>query len=125
VETWRADFGERWAELHEKFFTCPKPVIGAIEGAAIAAGATLALACDFLVVANSTRLQLSETRLGLTSSMSVVWLQFRHGGGAAVELALNARTLQGKELVERGLALQVVRDGHTLEAARAVASHLA
>jgi enoyl-CoA hydratase/carnithine racemase len=48
-----------------KRFPLTKPVIGAINGLAVAGGLELALVCDILVAADSARFGLTETRWGL------------------------------------------------------------
>jgi enoyl-CoA hydratase/carnithine racemase len=45
---------------------CPRPVIAAVEGGAAGAGASLALACDLIVVAEDAYFALSYLRIGLT-----------------------------------------------------------
>ncbi len=69
-------FGEKWREnlfsmtaryqqILNKVEASSLPVIGMLHGVCIGFGLELALACDFRIAAEGTRLQLPETRLGI------------------------------------------------------------
>ncbi|MCU0466134.1 MAG: enoyl-CoA hydratase/isomerase family protein [Anaerolineae bacterium] len=69
-------FGEKWREnlfsmtaryqqILNKVEACALPVVGLLHGVCIGFGMELALACDFRIAAEGTRLQLPETRLGI------------------------------------------------------------
>lgn len=69
-------FGEKWREnlfsmtaryqqILNKVETSSLPVIGLLHGVCIGFGLELALACDFRIAAEGTRLQLPESRLGI------------------------------------------------------------
>jgi enoyl-CoA hydratase/carnithine racemase len=122
---WREGFAERWVALHAALFECPKPLIGALQGFAIAAGSSLALACDLLVAGEGAFLQVSEARLDLAAPINVAWLQLKIGAAAAYELALLAERHDGADLVRRGLAVRVVPDARVLDEARDVADRVA
>jgi len=51
--------------LISDFETLPRPVIAAIDGAALGGGLEMALACDLRVASSSAKLGLVETRLGI------------------------------------------------------------
>jgi enoyl-CoA hydratase/carnithine racemase len=122
---WRAGFSALWADLHAGLYACPKPVVGALEGPAIAAGSALALACDMLVAGDTCRFQVAEARFGMAAPVNVVWLMAKFGAARALELAVGAQPFAGPALVQRGLAVMSVPDADVLAAARAYAGRLA
>lgn len=58
----------------EKIKNCSKPTIAAIEGGAAGAGVTLAMACDFLIMAENSFLSLAYVKIGLTPDGGVTKL---------------------------------------------------
>lgn len=98
--------------------TCPKPVIAAVHGYALGGGFELAIACDLIVAAESTRLGLPEVTLGLLPG----------GGGTqrlprlvgrlrANDLLMTGRSLTAAEALEWGLVNRVAPDGGVVDAA--------
>lgn len=122
---WQDRFAERWVELHAAFFECPKPVVGAVEGYAIAAGSGLALACDLLVVGREAFLHVREAELGMAAPMNVAWLKLKAGLAVTYELAMLAERQSGEDLLRKGLATRVVPGEEVLSEARSLADRLA
>ena len=123
---WLADHGDRWANFHAALFGCPKPIVGALEGHAIAAGSALALACDFLIAGEEAQLHVAEVALGLgPAPVNSVWLEWRFGAGRAQEFVAGGLPYTGRALANRGLALRAVPDEHVVDEARALAERLA
>ena len=66
-----------------------KPLIGAIEGLALAGGLELALSCDLLVASEGARLGIPEVKVGLfAAGGGLVRLPSRVGFGRAMEMAI-------------------------------------
>ena len=65
-------FFEEAEKIFIDFFTCKKPVVSVINGAAMAGGLILAMASDYRVCKNHPRIQLgmSETKIGLGLSVT-------------------------------------------------------
>lgn len=123
---WLATQPQRWTALHEAMFDCPKPIVCALEGAAIAAGSALVLACDLVVAGDGARLHVAEAseRIRKTPYLNTVWLMWRYGPALTLELAMTAIPLTGPQLVSRGMAVKSVPDAEILAAARAYADQV-
>jgi len=97
----------------------PCASIAAVRGGAYGAGLQLALACDFRVFAEGTKVGLPETRYGLMPDMgATVRLPRIIGEARARELILLGETIDSAEALRIGLANQVV-PGDDLDAAAA------
>ncbi|HEX8005348.1 MAG TPA: enoyl-CoA hydratase/isomerase family protein [Trebonia sp.] len=100
--------------------------VAAVRGHAYGAGLQLALACDFRVFAEGTKVGLPETRYGLMPDMgATVRLPRIVGEGRARELILLGETIDAAEALRIGLANRVVPDQDLEFAAAALAEHLA
>jgi 2-(1,2-epoxy-1,2-dihydrophenyl)acetyl-CoA isomerase len=104
----------------------PKPIIGAINGVAAGAGASLALACDLRIAARGASLTLAFGRVGLIPDSGATWLLPRLVGSAlAADMALAGRTISAEEAERVGLVSRVVDDGELLAAAHELAERVA
>jgi len=104
----------------------PQPVIASVNGIAAGAGAVLALAADFRVLAQSASFQLLFTRVGLSGGdMGVAWLLPRIVGlGRATELLLLGDRVDAAHAVEIGLAHRAVPDAELDAAVAELAGRL-
>jgi 2-(1,2-epoxy-1,2-dihydrophenyl)acetyl-CoA isomerase len=103
----------------------PKPTIAAINGVAAGVSASLALACDLAVAAESASFVFSWIKLGLVADGGGSWLLARLiGPRRAKELLMTARRLSAAEALAWGLVNEVVADGQALERALAMARNL-
>jgi 2-(1,2-epoxy-1,2-dihydrophenyl)acetyl-CoA isomerase len=104
----------------------PKPIVGAINGVAAGAGASLAFACDLRIAAEGASFLLAFGRIGLIPDSGATWTLPRLVGPAkAVQLALLNEPLGAGEALRLGLVTAVVPANELLEAARAMAAQLA
>lgn len=96
----------------------PQPVIAAVNGIAAGAGAVLALACDFRILAETARFEFLFTKVGISGGdMGVCWLLPRIVGlGRATEMLLLGDRVEAQDAKHMGLANQVVV-GNALEEA--------
>lgn len=109
-----------------KVFRLPRPVIAAVGGPARGAGTELALACDFVLIAESATLGLPEIGLGTFVGGGLTWILPRLVGLArARELIYTGRVLDGRAAVEAGLALRAVPLASLEPEARTLARELA
>ena len=104
----------------------PKPIVGAINGIAAGAGASLAFACDIRIAADGASFLLAFGRVGLIPDSGATWLLPRLVGGAkAAELALTAEPLSAVDAERFGLVARVVPADALLAEAHALAARLA
>jgi 2-(1,2-epoxy-1,2-dihydrophenyl)acetyl-CoA isomerase len=104
----------------------PKPVIAAIQGAAVGVGVTMTLPCDVRLAADTARLGLPFTRLGLLPGLGSTHLLPRLVGRArALELVLSGRTVEAREAERMGLVNRVVPEATLADEARALARRMA
>lgn len=103
-----------------------KPVIAAINGVAAGAGFSLALACDFRVMAKSAILRQAYTSNGLCIDGGGTFTLPRLVGMAkAMEIAAFDDVISADQAKAWGLATKVVDDGEALAEGQAMASVLA
>jgi 2-(1,2-epoxy-1,2-dihydrophenyl)acetyl-CoA isomerase len=106
--------------------TMPKPVIAAVNGVAAGAGASLAFACDFRVLADTAGFNLAFSGIALSCDTGASWTLPRLVGRAkALELLYFPRTLPAQESLELGIATRVVPAGDLAAEARELAGRLA
>jgi len=103
-----------------------KPIIAAINGAAVGVGATLPMQWDIRIAAESARIGFVFVRRGVVPEALSTWTLPRLVGMArAAELLLTGRILSAREALEWGLVSRVVADAELLATARALASEIA
>lgn len=103
-----------------------KPVIAAINGIAAGAGFTMALACDFRVIARSAAMQLGYPSSGLCIDGGGTFNLPRIVGLArAMEIAAFDQPILSEQALAWGLVTRVVEDGNALEEAKSMARELA
>jgi len=103
-----------------------KPVIAAINGPAAGAGFTVALACDFRVMARSAFLQQAYTSAGLCIDGGGSHTLPRIVGLArALEILAFDRPIPSEQALAWGLVTEVVDDGQALDRAMEMARDLA
>lgn len=103
-----------------------KPLIGAIEGFAIAGGLELALSCDLLVAAEGTRFGIREVKVGLFAAGGGVFrLPNRVGFATAMEMALTGDNITADEAHRLGLVTELTAQGGAVDAAIALAERIA
>ena len=96
LEQWHRDVVQ-YQELLEQMLLFPKPIIAAVKGPAVAAGAGLVLAADIVVASPEAKFGLPEPRRGLVAGLVAPLLTFRIGGGHAANLLLTARLADAAE----------------------------
>jgi len=104
----------------------PKPVVAAINGYALGGGCELALACSFRWAADTAKLGLPETGLGLIPGYGGTQrLPRLVGRGRALEMILRGNMVTAAEALAIGLVDRVVPAAELAEAVTAVAREIA
>ena len=95
-----------------------KPTIAAVEGHAVGAGLSLALACDFVVASETAKLGAVFAKMGLIGDCGLLWtLPQRVGPVKARDLLFSAGILEGSEAFAIGLVDALVSPGEVLDIA--------
>lgn len=106
--------------------TMQKPVIAALNGVAAGAGASLAFACDFRILADTAGFNLAFAGVALSCDTGASWTLPRLVGRAkALELLYFPRTISAEESESLGLATKVVPATDLRREASQMARHLA
>jgi enoyl-CoA hydratase/carnithine racemase len=114
------------AQLMKSLIDFNKPLIAAVQGAAIGGGTTMLLHCDFVYAGESAKFQMPFINLALVpefGSSSIV--PARIGHIRAAELILLGSPYDARRALELGLVTQVVPDQDLLPIATATAQKLA
>lgn len=102
-----------------------KPVIAAVEGAAIGGGWELAMACDLVVAGRGATFALPEVHRGVIASGGALHrLPRRVPYHLAMELLLTGRVVGAEEAARLGFVNRVTDDGGALESALALAAEV-
>jgi len=114
------------AKLANALLNLHKPLVAAVQGAAIGGGTTLLTHCDFVFAGESARFQLPFVNLGLVPEFGSSWsLPARSGHIRAAELILLGQPFDAKVAAEIGLVTRVVPDEKLLATATETAEKLA
>jgi 2-(1,2-epoxy-1,2-dihydrophenyl)acetyl-CoA isomerase len=104
----------------------PKPLIAAVNGAAIGVGVTMILPFDVRIASEDAKLGLAFVKLGILPGLGSTHLLPRIVGRAkALELVMSARTIPAREALEIGLVNRVVPGPELAETARGLAAAIA
>jgi enoyl-CoA hydratase/carnithine racemase len=114
------------AQLMNAFIALDKPLIAAVQGAAIGGGTTMLTHCDFVYAGESAKFQMPFINLALVPEFgSSCSLPGRIGHIRAAELILLGLPFDAKRAAELGFVTQVVPDQTLLAAATDTANKLA
>ncbi|MDX6393856.1 MAG: enoyl-CoA hydratase [Streptosporangiaceae bacterium] len=103
-----------------------KPIIAAVEGAAVAGGFEIALACDLIVAAENARFGLPEVQRGLVAAGGGLLRLSRHVPyHLAVQWALTGDYVSAAEARAAGLVSRITAPGDALAQALELARRIA
>ena len=112
-------------QIMSKVERFPVPVIAAINGAAMGGGFELALACDIRIAADSSRMGLTETSIGIIPGAGGTQRLPRIAGAeTAKEMIFTAKRIDGKEAVRLGIVSRSVPELVLLKTAADLAARI-
>jgi methylglutaconyl-CoA hydratase len=104
---WHED-AAAYRDLLETMLRFPKPLVAAVQGAALAGGLGLVLACDVVLAAREATFGLPEPKRGVVAGIVAPLLTFRLGAGQASRLLLTAQTISADEAHRIGLVHELL-----------------
>ena len=112
-------------DISPKWPAMRKPVIGAINGAAVTGGLEIALYCDVLIASEQARFADTHARVGLLPTWGLsVRLPQKVGVGMARRMSLTGDYLSAADALRTGLVTEVVAHDDLLPAARRIAASI-
>lgn len=96
------------ADLFYQIHTCPLPVVGRINGAAIGGGTGFVALCDIAIAASSAKFSFSEVKIGLVPACIGPYVIKKMGEGRARELFITGERMTAERAHEVGLINKVV-----------------
>lgn len=107
LEQWKENLDEFY-ELLETMLRFPKPIIAAVDGAAIGGGFALVLASDLVVASQRSTFSLPSAKIGLVAGIAAPLLHFRLGGATAARVLLGMEEIDIDQAKNLGLVHHVV-----------------
>ncbi len=96
-------------QITREMLELPKPIIAALNGYAVGAGAEIAIASDIRIASEKATFEFAEVKVGLFETNGVTYLLPRIIGlGRAKELMLSGRRINAQEAQAIGLVSKVV-----------------
>lgn len=114
----------RLAAMFRRLWAFPKPIIAAVNGAAIAGGCGLATLCDFALAAPAASFGYTEVRIGFLPAIVSVFLRRQVGEKIARDLLLTGRVVPAEEALRLGLVTEIVPLEKLMERSREIAKAL-
>ncbi|MGH2576032.1 MAG: enoyl-CoA hydratase-related protein [Ignavibacteria bacterium] len=122
VEMYVRDQFATWDKIRK----IKKPIIAAVSGFVLGGGNELAMACDMIVAAESTKFGQPEIKIGIIPGAGGTQRLTRAVGKAkAMEMILTGKMFSAKEMFDAGLVTRVVPDELYLDEAAELAKEIA
>lgn len=113
-------------EFVRRFAKAEKPIIMAVNGAAVGAGASLALLGDIVIAAGSAYFSAGFPRVGVLPDLGMLWTLPRAIGVVrAKDFVLGNRTYTATEALELGMVSRVLPDENFLDNVLEIAASIA
>src|SRR6266581_5602162 len=114
----------RMAKLFRRVWSFPRPLIAAVNGAALAGGCGIATLCDFTLAVPEAKFGYTEVRIGFLPALVSVFLTRQIGEKRTRDLLLTGRLVEASEAREIGLVTEIVPPEQLVERAREYADTL-
>ena len=96
------------AELFHSMYSCKRPIIGRINGAAIGGGTGFVAVCDIAITARSAVFSFSEVKIGVVPACIGPYVVKKIGEGKTRELFITGERMNAERAHEVGLVNRVV-----------------
>jgi enoyl-CoA hydratase/carnithine racemase len=103
--------------------SCPRPVVAAVNGPALAGGFALSLLCDLRIAAEHATFGFPELPRGIAPSYASA--RAAMGPGVAAEITLTGRVFDAAEAMRLGIVNEVVPEGQAVERSLQLAAGIA
>lgn len=113
------------ARMFRTVYELQKPTIAAIQGAAIAGGAGLAMVCDYTLATPDAKFGFTEVRIGFVPALVSAYLALQVGDKRARDLLLSGRLFDAAEAYRLGLVQEIVEPERLASRAGELADALA
>jgi enoyl-CoA hydratase/carnithine racemase len=124
-ERFRPPMNRPGRNVFEVVTETPVPIVAALNGAAVAGGFELALACDIRVAAPGIKLGLPEAQIGMGANFGSVVLPKRVPMGIAMEMLLTGDYVRSEFAERWGLVNRIVESADVLPTALQLAERIA
>jgi methylglutaconyl-CoA hydratase len=114
----------RIAKMFYRLYSFPKPVIAAVNGAAVAGGCGLATLADLTLAVPEAKFGYTEVRIGFLPALVAVFLRRQVGEKHARELLLTGKIIDARDALRMGLVNEIVGTGDLMDRAREVADSI-
>ncbi|MGB4783614.1 MAG: enoyl-CoA hydratase-related protein, partial [Candidatus Acidiferrum sp.] len=114
----------RMAKMFRRIWSFSKPLIAAVNGAALAGGCGIATLCDFTLAAPEAKFGYTEVKIGFLPAIVSVFLSRQIGEKRTRDLLLTGRILEPGEAKEIGLINEIVPAEKLMERAKELADIL-
>jgi len=114
----------RVTKLLYRLYSFPRPVIAAVNGAAIAGGCGLATVTDFTIAVPEAKFGYTEVKLGFMPALVSVFLRRRIGDRNVRDLLLTGKIIDAAEALRIGLITEIVPTESLMDRAREIAATL-
>lgn len=98
----------RIAKMFRRLWSFTKPLIAAVNGAALAGGCGIATLCDFTLAVPTAKFGYTEVRIGFLPAIVSVFLTRQIGEKHARDLLLTGRIIEAAEAKQFGLVSEIV-----------------
>ncbi|MEW5994352.1 MAG: enoyl-CoA hydratase/isomerase family protein [Candidatus Zixiibacteriota bacterium] len=98
------------ANLFHSMYTCKRPIVGRINGAAIGGGTGFLAVCDMTIAARSAVFSFSEVKIGVVPACIGPYVIKKIGEGKTRELFITGERMNAERALEVGLVSKVVDD---------------
>ncbi len=114
----------RLAKLFRRIWSFPRPLIAAVNGAALAGGCGIATLCDFTLAVPEAKFGYTEVKIGFLPALVSVFLIRQIGEKRTRDLLLTGRIIEAAEAKEIGLDNEIVSAEHLLARSKELADLL-